>query len=111
MIHSFVEYRKYLNEDCSRNLGYPYSGLYNRFRYFFSLCLGYDSAIAFRYLKTLRRYELCKNCCTLPIISSILVLYYKIRHRILSIKYGIVIRPNEVGYGLRMAHVVGGHSN
>lgn len=92
----------YIAEDYKRNVGKR-----SVLSYWVRRLCDSDDAIAFRYLKCLRKYEYYLNNKSGG-LCAVFMLYYKWKHRKLSVKYGIVIGPNMVGYGFRMAHVIGG---
>ena len=104
MINNRSDLRKYLEEDFKRNLGNI-----DKIKYFALMVYGGDSYKAYRYLKCLRKYEYAINVqYTAPIFGKILLYYRKYRWHHLSVKYNIVLPPNVIGYGFKMAHIVGG---
>lgn len=56
-----------------------------------------------RYLKNLRKLEYWKNR-PLNLLSAIPYTYHFLKHRRLSLKYGITIYPNTCGPGLLLPH-------
>jgi serine O-acetyltransferase len=93
----------YLNEDKKRNLGdiklikYIAEKIYRTDRY-----------MAYNYLKALRKYEYAINVQTQTLLGKIVYIYRKLRWRHLTIKYNCMLPPNVIGYGFKMAHIVGG---
>lgn len=72
-----------------------------------NLLYGNEKYCALHYLYALRKYEYSLNCQK-GIIGRVSCLLAKIRLNRLSYKYKIHIRPNVVGYGFRIPHLVGG---
>ena len=103
IIKTKEDLRYYIAEDKKRNMGnvsflkYIAMKLYNT-----------DSYMSFNYLRALRKYEYAINCQKGTLVGNIIYAYRKIIWRRLSVKYGLVLPPNVIGYGFKMAHVVGG---
>ena len=104
MIQSKNDLRLYLREDMFRNLGST-----NVFRYWIFLACRHNGAMAFHYLKSLRKYEYAINCYKkYGFLGRLIILYRKIQNRRLGYKYAISIHPNTVGYGLALPHTAMG---
>lgn len=107
MITSVKDLRFYINEDTKRNRDskYPLSLSY--------IC-GSESARVVSYLKTLRKLEYFTNVTSDGVggmYHKLACWYYRIRLHQKSVKYGIWIYPNMVGYGLKILHIGGIHIN
>lgn len=96
MIRSKKELRLFLKEDAKAN---KISGYV---QYMLELLYGSTHAHVVHYLRSLRKYEYYLNT------HSPLRFYYKFKNRRLGLRYGIMIFPNTVGYGLRIPHFEGG---
>ena len=70
--------------------------------YWIRVCYGNVNACAFRYLKSLRKYEYYQNS------GSVLRHWYRFYNRHLGLKYNLAIPINVVGYGLYLPHIEGG---
>lgn len=103
MINSKADYRFYISEDYKHNLGAP-----SFIKLLIKKLYRSDDYMAYNYLKALRKYEYAINVLNNNIIGRMICKYRQFIWRSLSIKYNIVIPPNVIGYGFRMAHVVGG---
>ena len=104
MISSKEDLSFYIKMDKSRNLGNI-----SRFKLLLSSLYRTDGYKAFRYLRTLRHYEYSINVLRHKgIIGLLTYLFWKFRWHRLSEKYNIVLPPNVIGYGFKMAHIVGG---
>ncbi len=103
MIDSRIKLKFYINEDYKRNLGNC-----PKWKYYVILLYGGDSAMVFRYLKALRKYEYAINVQKDSFCGKIIYLYRKFVWRKLCVKYNIVLPPNKIGYGFKIAHIVGG---
>lgn len=86
----------YIQEDAKAN------GVTQGLPYLIKLIYGNVNACAFRYLKSLRKYEYYHNK------RSIFQFWYKFYNRRLGLKYNIAIPINTVGYGLYLPHIEGG---
>ena len=104
MIRSKEEYYFFLKEDLKRNLGVD---KLNIFKFWFYLFIKSNGAIAYNYLKSLRKLEYLLNCKR-GILGRIQYKIALIYHRRLAYKYDVDIRPNTVGYGLYLPHIIGG---
>lgn len=107
MISSRTELKNFIKKDRDANLGLHVSVI----QYWMLLIYGADRAKAFRFLKSLRKYEWSvtqKTNHSSNILYAIVSLYRKLRYNRLCSKYNIVIKPNVVGYGLYLPHIVGG---
>lgn len=96
MIKTKKELKFFLKEDAKANK------IYGSVQYFMELLYGSTHAHVVRYLRSLRNYEYHLN------VNSPLRFYYKLKNKRLSLRYGIMIFPNTVGYGLRIPHIEGG---
>ena len=94
MIQSIKELKDYISADCKEN------GMERH--YWLKLFYGNEDARAFRYLKTLRKYEYAINT------HRLWRYWYRFKLRRLGLKYNVVVGPNMVGKGLRMSHLMGG---
>lgn len=103
MIETKDDLRLFLHEDWKRNM---HTENYSFFLYILRLIRHADSAMAYRYLRCLRKYEYWLS--QRGIIGKITKFWYKWRLAVLSAKYDIRITPNAVGYGLYLPHIVGG---
>lgn len=106
MITSRQEYIRYLKEDCKVNIGRDNSSW---FRMMVFLWYRSEHYRVLNYLKALRLYEYSLNCKDWR--NPFLRYFAKVRWHSIGAKYGIVIDPNTVGYGLRIPHIVGGGNN
>lgn len=107
MISSRTELKFFIKKDREANLG-PHVSI---IKYWILLIYGTDRAKAFRFLKSLRKYEWSvtqKTIHSSNILYAIVLLYRKLRYNRLCSKYNIVIKPNIVGYGLYLPHIIGG---
>lgn len=93
MIKNKKELYKYIDEDATAN------GIRQGFSYYIKLFYGNVPARAFRYLKSLRKYEYGINT------HSLFLFWYRFINRRLGAKYNIAITPNTVGYGLKLPHL------
>lgn len=96
MIKNKADYKRYLEADAGAN------GITSSKDYFIKLLYGNIGARVYRYLKTLRRYELAINT------GSKLQIWRRFRLRHLGNKYRITIIPNTVGEGIPILHNEGG---
>ena len=103
MISTRKDLRFYLSEDRKRN-NIP-NGF---FQYRIRLFARQENALAFRYIKCLRRYEYYLNNSSKLLLYRFLSVYYHFRLLRLGAKYSIQIRPNTCGFGLRILHLSGG---
>lgn len=92
MINSYSEYREYVRED-RRALG-------REKRRFPLMMIDWP----LRYQLVLRRAEYYTNCKKNPIYKP-LVLFFRLRHRMMGNKCGYSIPLNTCGKGLNLAHV------
>lgn len=67
-----------------------------------------DGYMAFNYLKALRKYEYSINLQKKSLFGKIVYIYRKLKWRHLTIKYNCMLPPNVIGYGFKMAHIIGG---
>ena len=96
----------YLREDMKRNM---HVEKLNYWKYYIGLLLKENGALAYRYLKRLRKLEYSKNVLREKSIFGRLSYFYCLyRFKQLCFKYDIDIRPNVIGYGLYLPHVIGG---
>lgn len=108
MITNKIELKEYIRNDRERNLGKNVSAI----KYWLLLLYGADRAKSYRYLKALRKYEWSitqkGNHSNINFYYLIVWAFRKLRYNRLCIKYNIVIKPNVVGQGLYLPHLVGG---
>lgn len=106
MIQSKADFRFYLCEDRKSNLGVS---KINILKYIAMCVYSTDHVMAYRLIKSLRRYEYALNCLrNHGLIGRVQYLYWKWWHRRMTVKYNIRLRVNSIGYGLRIPHMVGG---
>lgn len=86
-------FRFFVSEDAKAN------GIKPGLVYFVKLMYGNIPARAFRFLKSLRRYEYSLNT------RSLFCFWFRLRNRRIGAHYNISILPNTVGYGLRLPHL------
>ena len=98
MIRTKKELSFFIAEDAKAN------GITPGLRYFLKLFYGNIHACAFRYLKSLRKYEYYQNT------GSVLRFWYRFYNRRLGLKYNLAIPINVVGYGLYLPHIEGGNN-
>lgn len=96
MITTKSELNHYILEDAKAN------DIKIGFSYLMKLFYGNVHACAFRYLKSLRKYEYYHNT------NNILRCWYRFYNRRLGLKYNLAIPINVVGYGLYLPHIEGG---
>lgn len=99
MITTKSELNHYILEDAKAN------DIKIGFSYLMKLFYGNVHACAFRYLKSLRKYEYYHNT------NNILRCWYRFYNRRLGLKYNLAIPINVVGYGLYLPHIEGGVIN
>ena len=99
MITTKSELNHYILEDAKAN------DIKTGFSYLMKLFYGNVHACAFRYLKSLRKYEYYHNT------NNILRYWYRFYNRRLGLKYNLAIPINVVGYGLYLPHIEGGGDN
>ena len=63
--------------------------------------------MAFNYLKTLRKYEYSINLQEKSRLRKIVYIYCKIKWSHLTIEDNCLLPPNVIGYGFKMAHIIG----
>lgn len=104
MIESYSDLKLYLFHDRLRNVGdIPY------WKYILKFVYGTDGVRAYRLLKSLRYYEYSINCLkNKSLCGKIIWGIRKWHYHIMCTKYDIVIKPNAVGYGIYLPHIVGG---
>ncbi len=104
MIQSKEDLRFYINEDRKRNLGNISVLKHLALRIYDS-----DGYRICRYLTALRKYEYAINVqLKFGVFGKIIWLYRKFVWHRLGIKYNLVFPPNVIGYGFKVAHIVGG---
>ncbi|MCM1139414.1 MAG: serine acetyltransferase [Muribaculum sp.] len=99
MITSRKELKEFIKEDRSR--------YHLRNPRIFGAVLNDESYYVTKYLYALRNLEYYKNT-NRHLWNKIMYVFWFLRHRYLSINYGIKIAPNIVGKGLYIPHIVGG---
>lgn len=104
MIHSYLEYKEYLKHDSIANIR---KESYSVIDMMLNIIYGSEAYRALRYLKRLRQFEYVLNCRK-GVLGKISCIVAKVRLHRLGAKYNIFIKPNVVGYGLRIPHLVGG---
>ncbi|MCH5237668.1 MAG: serine acetyltransferase [Muribaculaceae bacterium] len=99
MIKTRNDLKFYISEDKKRyNLNIPWRiGVY----------IGHEPSHAFRIVRALRLYEYSINNSK-SIFGKIRLTFRSLRYRVICYKSGVSIRPNAVGYGLRLVHLNGG---
>lgn len=103
MINSKEGLNFYIKEDFKRNLGNISVFKLLALRFYDS-----DGYRVVRYLKALRKYEYAINVQKRNFLGLIIWAYRKFVWHRLSLKYNIVLPPNVIGYGFKVAHVTGG---
>ena len=104
MITNKVDLQSYIQQDYMRNIGNVPIG-----RYLALMIYRTDSYMVFRYLKNLRKYEYAINCLKgHSVLGNITYVLRRIKWRRLSIKYNLLLPPNVIGPGFKIAHIVGG---
>lgn len=68
--------------------------------------IGNEPCHAFRMVRALRLYEYALNNSS-SLLGKARLLFRSLRFRQLSFKYKVFIKPNAVGYGLRLTHIGG----
>lgn len=96
MIKTKQDLRYFLQEDAKAN------GIRPGISYITKLIYGNVHACAYRYLKSLRKYEYYQNT------GSPLRFWWRFYNRRLGLKYNLAIPINVVGYGLYLPHLEGG---
>lgn len=104
MITNKFELQSYIQQDYIRNIGdVPF------WRYLALKIYRTDSHMVFSYLKNLRKYEYAINCLKgHSVLGNLIYVIRKIKWRRLSIKYNLLLPPNVIGPGFKIAHIVGG---
>jgi serine O-acetyltransferase len=102
MIYTFKDLKYYLHEDAKRNGIHSSLGVV-----ILKSLFGLENACVYRYLLTLRLCEYFSNCKYKKLLFPFLFIF-KIRRQMLGRKYGISVRLNTCGYGLRINHLSGG---
>ena len=97
------ELKYYIAQDFKRNCGNI-----SKLQYFANMLYRTDSYMAFNYLKALRKYEYAINVQSKSLLGKIIYAYRKWRWHRLGLKYNLVLPPNIIGYGFKMAHITGG---
>ena len=106
MIKTKEELREYISADESRNKKEHLSEFINIIR-----CLlkwNDESYYVRKYLRAFRKYEYYYNNRENSICNNLLCKFYFSRTNLLSMRYGIHIRPNTVGKGLFIPHFAAG---
>ncbi len=107
MIQSKQDYRFYLLEDAKR-AGFPtINTLKGRIVYWAKLLYGSEPAHALRYMRILRKYEYVNNCYR-GICRGGVVAFFRFMWSRASLRYGIHVGLNMVGYGFWIPHITGG---
>ena len=100
MNNSITETFKYIKEDIKANGGI---GIDWPLRWI----IGEENARVKLYLIVLRILELTKN----SLVFRLLYPFFYVWHKRQSLKYGLFLHPNTIGYGLKIAHIGGIHVN
>lgn len=103
MIQSYNDYQEYLAKDALANINRVSCSWW---RMLINVWYGNDSYRALKYLRALRYYEYVLNCKS-GALGKFLKIVAKIRWHRLGTRYNIFIKPNVVGYGLRVPHLGG----
>lgn len=98
MIQTREDLKFYLKEDRKR---------YGRMPWRIGILLGKEASHAFRVVRALRYYEYALNNSS-SVLGKIRLIFRQIRFKQLSFKYRIFLKPNAIGYGLRIVHIGGG---
>lgn len=98
MIKTKSDLNQYIAKDTEAN------GVTPGLKYLFALFYGNVNACAYRYLKTLRKYEYYHN------IGSLLRYWYRFYNRRLGMKYNMAKPINVVGSGLYSPHLEEGNN-
>lgn len=93
MIEDKKNLQLFIREDAKAN------GIKLGFSYYVKLFYGNINSRAFRYLKSLRKYEYSINT------HGLLLFWHRFYNRRLGAKYNIAITPNTVGYGIKLPHL------
>lgn len=96
MIRTKEQLEYYINEDAKAN------GIQMGIKYWVKLLYGNVPSCAFRYLKSLRKYEYYHNT------GNILAIWYRLYNRRLGLKYNLAMPINKIGPGLYLPHIEGG---
>lgn len=104
MISSFSDYKEYLLHDARANIKRDSCSW---LRMQLNVWYGNESYRFFQYMQALRKYEYCLNC-TSGFIGKVRCIIAKIRWHRIGAKCNVFIKPNVVGYGFRVPHLVGG---
>lgn len=102
MIKTKKDLKFYLKEDAKRN------GCNDYLRYIILLLIGAECALAYRYIKCMRKCEYHLNNSKHSLWHKVWYYVYKIKKYRLGSKYHIEIGLNTCGYGLRLMHLSGG---
>ena len=106
MINNKEDLWFYLHEDMVRNL---HVDRFSRWKYYIGIVFKDNGALAYRFLRRLRKLEYAKNVCKYKgLIGRLYYAYCLFWHKHFCFKYDIDIRPNVVGYGLYLPHIIGG---
>lgn len=104
MITSKASLVDYIYQDYTRNIGDI-----SVWKYYALKAYKTDSYMVFRYLKNLRKYEYAINCLKgKSLLGNLIYVIRKVIWRRLSIKYNLILPPNVIGPGFKIAHIVGG---
>ena len=96
MIKTKKDLKYYILEDAKAN------GIQPGISYVIKLLYGNVHACAYRYLKSLRKYEYYQNT------SGILRFWYRFYNRRLGLKYNLALPINVIDSGLYLPHLEGG---
>lgn len=96
MIKTRKELKYYISEDAKAN------GISVGWKYFLKLIYGNNHAHAFRYLKSLRKFEYYSN------IQSPLKYWFRFYNRRLGLRYNLTLFKNTIQPGIYIPHLEGG---
>lgn len=97
MIKTKSDLKLYLKEDRKR---------YGRMPWRIGILIGHEASHAFRVVRALRYYEYAINNSN-SIYGKLRLMVRQIRFKQLSFKYKVFLKPNAIGYGLRIVHMGG----
>ena len=103
MIKTHKDLLKYLQEDGKRN-NCPSLRVY-----LYGRITGSENAVAYRFLRALRRCEYHFNNKG-KLLHNVLYLFWHLRKNHLGLKYSIQIPMNKTGYGLRILYLAEGYN-
>ena len=108
MITSKADYILYLREDKRANINLDGTFWGGVIKYWAKAIIKTDDYRAYSVCKALRKYEYVLNCLPNNIIGKIYKGFFHFKFHRKCIQCNIFIRPNTVGYGLKIQHLIGG---